>query len=227
MARSKLSIGPTGCGRLRADLAAFCLFTLSPVVAAARTTSQPANYRLSAPPPKLPGSSHLQARVKRRWDTCYVWTSYCRQGGSVMDRRTFVSTAAGALLVKAFPASAQPAKKPPDRRFPCRHSGCCFAKRRGVQAGPARARVCGIPGRFRFERSLAASMNRHGMSLATLRRPVGTSNRARIARRSRCSSLTSANPEAWSTTVCGLPTVRTTSFFWLQPRRIYDEWRNG
>jgi hypothetical protein len=30
-----------------------------------------------------------------------------------MDRRTFVSTAAGALLVKAFPASAQPAKKVP------------------------------------------------------------------------------------------------------------------
>ena len=30
-----------------------------------------------------------------------------------MDRRTFVSTAAGALLVKALPASAQPAKKVP------------------------------------------------------------------------------------------------------------------
>jgi ABC-type uncharacterized transport system substrate-binding protein len=31
----------------------------------------------------------------------------------MMDRRTFVSTAAGALLVKAFPANAQPAKKVP------------------------------------------------------------------------------------------------------------------
>src|SRR6266704_3220588 len=30
-----------------------------------------------------------------------------------MDRRTFVSTATGALLVKAFPANAQPAKKVP------------------------------------------------------------------------------------------------------------------
>ena len=31
----------------------------------------------------------------------------------MMDRRTFVSTAAGALLVKALPANAQPAKKVP------------------------------------------------------------------------------------------------------------------
>jgi putative tryptophan/tyrosine transport system substrate-binding protein len=31
----------------------------------------------------------------------------------MMDRRTFVSTAAGALLVKAFPANAQPPKKVP------------------------------------------------------------------------------------------------------------------
>ena len=30
-----------------------------------------------------------------------------------MDRRTFVSTAAGALLVRALPANAQPAKKVP------------------------------------------------------------------------------------------------------------------
>jgi putative ABC transport system substrate-binding protein len=38
-----------------------------------------------------------------------------------MDRRTFVSTAAGALLVKAFPASAQPAKKVP--RIGVLHAG--------------------------------------------------------------------------------------------------------
>jgi putative tryptophan/tyrosine transport system substrate-binding protein len=34
-------------------------------------------------------------------------------GRSVMDRRTFVSAAAGALLVRALPANAQPAKKVP------------------------------------------------------------------------------------------------------------------
>ncbi len=39
----------------------------------------------------------------------------------MMDRRTFVSTAAGALLVKAFPANAQPAKKVP--RIGILHSG--------------------------------------------------------------------------------------------------------
>jgi hypothetical protein len=44
----------------------------------------------------------------------------------------------------------------------------------------------------RFPRSLAASMNLHAMSPATLPRPMLTSNRAKIERRSRCSSLTSS-----------------------------------
>jgi hypothetical protein len=41
-------------------------------------------------------------------------------------------------------------------------------------------------------RKIAASMNRHGMSLARSPRPIRKSNRARIARKSRCSSLTSS-----------------------------------
>ena len=49
-----------------------------------------------------------------------------------MDRRTFVGTAAGALLVKAFPASAQPAKKVP--RIGVLHAATPAAASQNVEA---------------------------------------------------------------------------------------------
>ncbi len=49
-----------------------------------------------------------------------------------MDRRTFVSTAAGALLVKAFPTNAQPAAKVP--RIGVLHAATPAAVSQNVEA---------------------------------------------------------------------------------------------
>ena len=49
-----------------------------------------------------------------------------------MDRRSFVSTAAGALLVRAFPANAQPAKKVP--RIGVFHPGTAASAPQSVEA---------------------------------------------------------------------------------------------
>ena len=89
---------------------------------------------------------------------------------------------------------------------------------------PLKARCCpNTP----IARSLAASMNRRGMSLATLPRPMHTSNRARIARKSRSVRAPQADPESRSTTIAGARMALTTSFFWQRLRRICDEWRSG
>jgi hypothetical protein len=71
------------------------------------------------------------------------------------------------------------------------------------------------------------AMNRHGMSPATLPRPMLISNRARIARRSRCCSLTSSESSSLIDCDCVDRAALTTSFFWRRPRRTYDEWRSG
>src|SRR6266542_694560 len=61
----------------------------------------------SGQPPKLPGSSHPLARVKRHWDAYYDRTSNCLQGDSVVDRRTFIGGVAGGLVVVPLVARAQ------------------------------------------------------------------------------------------------------------------------
>jgi hypothetical protein len=69
-------------------------------------------------------------------------------------------------------------------------------------------------------------MNRHGMSLAKSPRPMLTSNRARIAKRSKCCSRTSSESSSLTDCDCADRVALTTSFFWRQPYRTYDEWRS-